>query len=52
MLTNEYFSKMFFTRLVNLPVLFWFFAADYLIVNRKFFTRLEETLVPVVIIKQ
>jgi len=52
MLMKENFSKMFFTGLVNLPVLFWFFAADYLIVNRIFFTRLEETLVPVGIIKQ
>jgi len=52
MLTNENFNKMLFTGLVNLPVLFWFFATDYLIVKRIFFTRLEETLVPVGIIKQ
>ena len=52
MLTNENLNKMFFTGLVNLPVPFRFFGADYLIVNRIFFTRLEETLVPVVIIKQ
>ena len=52
MLTNENLNKMFFTRLVNLPVLFLFFGADYLIVNRIFFTRLEETPVPVGIIKQ
>jgi len=52
MLTNENFSKMFFTRLVNLPVPFRFIGADYLIVNRIFFTRLEETLVPIGIIKQ
>jgi len=52
MLTNENFNKMFFTRLVYLPVPFLFFGADYLIVKRIFFTRLEETPVPVVIVKQ
>jgi|GEM_PF-3941713 len=43
MLTNENLNKMLFTRLVNLPVPFWFFGADYLIVNRCFFKTRENS---------